>query len=102
MSRNQDTSLDTVLVLGAMNVMNMVISSGTAHTEYLLPELQKHITNHTKVIMPDQVQGTTMKLEIGKANPDHGPTTKDIAAPIIAIHIEATLDHNTKIDTATT
>ena len=32
--------LDIVLTLGAMNVINMVISSWTAHTEYLLPELQ--------------------------------------------------------------
>ena len=38
--KNQDTSLDIVLTLGAMYVINMVISSWTAHTEYLLPGLQ--------------------------------------------------------------
>ena len=51
--KNQETSLDIVLTLGAINVMNMVILSWTAHTEYLLPELQQHITRHTKVTMPD-------------------------------------------------
>ena len=30
--------------------------------------------------MPDQPQGTTMKIKTGKADPDHSPTTKDIAA----------------------
>ena len=38
--KNQDALLDIVLTLGAMNVTNMVISSWTAHTEYLLLELQ--------------------------------------------------------------
>ena len=86
---NQDTLLDIVLTLGAMNAMNMVISSWTAHTEYLLPEL------HTKVTMPDWVQGTTVEIKTGEANPDHSPTTKDITAQVIVICIEATLDHNT-------
>ena len=43
-----------------------------------------------------------MKIEIGEANPDHSPPIKDIAAQVIAIPIEATLDHNTGIDAATT
>ena len=43
-----------------------------------------------------------MKIETGKADPDHSPTFKDIAAQAIMIHIEATLDHNTGIDAATT
>ena len=50
---NQDTLLNIVLTLGAMNVTNMAISSWTVHTEYLLPEHQQHITRHTKVTMPD-------------------------------------------------
>ena len=53
------------------------------------------------VTTPDQVQGTTM-IKTGKANPDHSPTTKDITAQVIMIHIEGTLDHNTEIDAATT
>ena len=40
------------LTLGTMSVMNMVIS-WTVHMKYLLQELQQHITNHTKVTMPD-------------------------------------------------
>ena len=52
--------------------------------------------------MPNQVQGTTIKIETDKVNPDHTPTFKDIAAQVIAIHIEATLDHNTRIDATTT
>ena len=52
--------------------------------------------------MQDQAQGMTMKIKTGKANPDHSPTTKDIAAQDIAINIEATLDHNTRIDAAIT
>ena len=43
-----------------------------------------------------------MKLKTGKADPDHSPTTKCIAGQIITIHIEATPDHNTGIDTTTT
>ena len=82
--------------------MNMVISSWTTHTEYLLPELQWHITGHTKVTMSDWVWGTTMKIETGKANPDHSPTTKDITVGVILIYIKTTLDHNTGIDAATT
>ena len=49
------STVDIVLTLGAMNVMNMVISSWTVHTEYLLLELQQHITNPTKITMPAQV-----------------------------------------------
>ena len=43
-----------------------------------------------------------MKVETGKVNPDHSPAFEDIVAWVIAIHIEATLDHNTRIDAATT
>ena len=43
-----------------------------------------------------------MKIETGKANPDHSPTFEDIAAQVIAICIEATLDHNTGTDATTT
>ena len=43
-----------------------------------------------------------MKIETGYANPDHSPTFKDIAAQVIVICIEATLDHDTWIDAATT
>ena len=43
-----------------------------------------------------------MKIERGKVDPDHSPTTEDITAQVIAICIEATLDHNTGIDAATT
>ena len=42
-----------------------------------------------------------MKIETGKANPDHSHTFKDIAAVAIAICIEATLDCNTRIDAPT-
>ena len=41
-----------------------------------------------------------MMIETDEANPDHSLTFKDIAAPI-AIHIEATLGHNDRIDAAT-
>ena len=82
--------------------MKMVAMSWTVCTEYLLLELQQHITNHTKVTMPDQVQETTMKIETGKANPDQSPTFKDITAQVIMICIEVALDHNTGIDAATT
>ena len=53
--KNQDTLPDIVPTLGAINATNIVISSWTAHTEYLLPELQQQNTRHTKVTMPDQV-----------------------------------------------
>ena len=42
-----------------------------------------------------------MKIEKVKADPDHSPTTGNIAAQVIMIHIEGTLDHNTGIDAAT-
>ena len=61
--KNQNTLLDIVLILGAVNATNMIILPWTAHTEYLLLELQQHITRHTKVIIPDQVQGTTVKIK---------------------------------------
>ena len=51
--------------------------------------------------MPDQVQGTTVMIEAGEANPDHSLTFEDIADQVIMIPIEATLDHNIKIDVAT-
>ena len=43
-----------------------------------------------------------MKIKTGEADPDHSPTTEDIAGQVIMIHIKATLDHNTRIDAATT
>ena len=52
--------------------------------------------------MPDQIQGTTVKMETGEASPDHSHTFEDITAKAIAICIEAALDHNTGIDAATT
>ena len=52
--------------------------------------------------MPDQVQGTTVKIETSKADPDHSPTFKDTAAHVIVICIEATLDHNISPDATTT
>ena len=77
--KNQDTLLNIVLTLGAMNVTNVVISSWTAHTENL-PELQWYIRRHTMVTMPNWVWGTTMKIDTDEADLDHSPTTKDIAA----------------------
>ena len=100
--KNQDISHDIVLTLGAMTAMNMVTLSWTVHTEYLLQELQQHITNHTRVTTPNQDQGTIVKIETDKANPDHSLILGDITARVIMIHIEATLDHNTGIDAATT
>ena len=52
--------------------------------------------------MPDHVQDTTMKIETGEADPDHSLIFEDITAQAITIHIEATLDHDTKIDAAFT
>ena len=43
-----------------------------------------------------------MTIETDKANPDHSLTFEDIGAQVIMISIEATLDHNTGIDAATT
>ena len=43
-----------------------------------------------------------MKIETGKANPDHSLTFKDIAAQAMAICTEAILDCNTRIDVAIT
>ena len=43
-----------------------------------------------------------MRIETGKADPDHSPTTEGITAHVIAICIEAALDHNTGIDAANT
>ena len=100
--KNQDILHDIALTLGTMSVMNMVTLSWNAHTEYLLQELQQHITNHTGVAMPDQVQGTTVKTETDEANQDHSPIFVDITAQVITIHIEATLGHNTEIDATTT
>ena len=58
----------------------MVTLSWTAHIEYLLQELQQHITNHARVTTPDQVQSTTMRIEIDEANPDDSPILEDIEA----------------------
>ena len=100
--KNQDILHDIALALGAMSAMNMVTLSWTVHTEYPLQELQQHITNHTRVTTPDQVWGTTMKMEIDKANQDHSPICADITFWVIVIHIEAALDCNTGRDAATT
>ena len=100
--KNQDLLHNIALTLGAMSVTNIVTLSWTAHTEYLLQEPQQHITNSTKVTTPNQFQGTTVKIETGKADPDHSPTFKDITAQVIVICIEATLDCNTRTDVATT
>ena len=100
--RNQNISHIIALTLDDMSVMNMAILSWTVHTEYLLQKLQQHTTNNPKVNMPDWVQGTTMKIETVKANPGHSPTIKDIVAQVIMIHVEVTLDHSTRMDTATT
>ena len=99
---NQDISHDIALTLCAMNVTNMVTLSWTVHTEYHLQEVQQHTINHIKVTMPDQIQGTTVKIERGKANPDHSHIFEYTAAQAIVIHIEATLEHNTGRDAAIT
>ena len=52
--------------------------------------------------MPDWAQGTTGKIEKDETGPEHSCTTEDITVRVIAIYTEATLDHNTGIDTATT
>ena len=93
---------DIILTLDAMNVMNMATLSWTVHIEYHLQELQWHTTNHTKVTMSDQVQDTTMMIDTGKADPYHSSTFEDITAWVIVIFIEAILDHNPVIYTATT
>ena len=49
--------------------------------------------------MPDQVQGTTVMIETDKVDPDCILTTESITAQVITIPIEATPDHNTRIDT---
>ena len=66
------------LILDTMSVTNMVTLSLIAHTEYLLQELQQHISNHTGATMPDQVWGTTMKIETDETDPDHSPIFEDI------------------------
>ena len=53
--KNQDILHDTALTLGAMNAMNMVTFSWTAHIEYHLQELQQHTIHYTKVTMPGQI-----------------------------------------------
>ena len=78
--KNQDISHDIALTLGAMSVMNVVTLSWTVHTEYLLQELQQHITNHTSITTPDKVQGTTVKTETDEADQDHSPIFTDITA----------------------
>ena len=86
----------TGLTLGVMNATNMVTFSWTVYTEYHLQELQWHTTNCTNITTPDQIWGTTVKVETGIADPDHSHTFKDIITWAITICIEATLDHNTK------
>ena len=46
--KNQDTSLNIVLTLGAMNVMSRVIIMDCPHTKYLLLEHQWDIIRHTE------------------------------------------------------
>ena len=43
-----------------------------------------------------------MKVETSKANPDYSPTFIDITAQVFLIHIEATLNHNARVDATTT
>ena len=43
-----------------------------------------------------------MMTETYETNPDHSLTFKDITAPVITIPIEATLDHNIRIDAVIT
>ena len=43
-----------------------------------------------------------MKIKTGAADQDHSLATEDITAWVITICWEATLDHNTEIDAATT
>ena len=85
-----------------MSVTNMGKLSWTAHTEYLLLEIQQHIRNHTRVTMPDQDEGITMKIEADKAIADYSLILGDITPSVIAIHIGSTLDCNIGIDAATT
>ena len=63
---------------------------------------QQLTTNLTEVTMPDQVWGITMKIGTDEVDPDHTPTTKDITAWAIAIHIQAALGHYIRKDTTTT
>ena len=60
------------------------------------------MTNHKppEFTMPDQIQDTTVKTETGEGNLDHSLVFEDITAQAIMIHIEAALDHDTKIDAA--
>ena len=51
--------------------------------------------------MPNQVWGTTVKIETSKADPDHSLTFKDLAAWVIVIPTEAALDFNTRTDAIT-
>ena len=68
--------------------MSMVTLSWIVHTGYLLWEPQQNITNPdlTETIMPDQVQGTTVKTGTGKVIPDHHLIFTDIAASLQIIH----------------
>ena len=78
----------------------MVTLSWIIHSRYLIQEPQQLTTNLPEVAIEDQVQDTTVKTETGKANPNHSLIFKDITAQAITIHIEATLDCDTKIDAA--
>ena len=82
--------------------MNMVTLSGIVQTRYPLQELQQLTTNLTGITMWDQIWDTIVGTETGKANPDHSHTFTNIAAWVIVIPTEAALDHNTRIDAATT
>ena len=52
--------------------------------------------------MPDLLQDTTVRKETGEANPDHNLIFENIAAQVMVILTEATQDHNTGTDAATT
>ena len=76
--KNQDISHDIALTLGSTHVSYVVTSSWTIHTEYLLQDLRQLTTNNMEVTMPDQVWGTTMKIEKDKVDPDHILTMESI------------------------
>ena len=79
----------------------MVTLPWIAHTRYLPQKPQQFITNLPEVVMPDQVQDTTVKRETGKANHDHILIFKDTTAQVVMTHTEATQGHNTGANAAT-
>ena len=95
--KNQDTSLNIVLKLDAMNVQWIQsYSSWTVHTKCLLPAHQWHITRHTKVTMPDQAPDTTRKdWERWSQSRSQSYYWRHCSSQSLAICTKATLDHNT-------